>query len=88
MSTQKWFTRSEQQRNRCIRKIKNASLQQNLTEKDVCIEGACPLDPLNLPDNVKKSLWKKAQTLTGDEASMVLSPGSTSDWIVKSASGQ
>lgn len=47
-----------------------------------------PLDVLELPSHVRKSMWEKAQDLSMDETSIVKAPGDQSAYMVKSYSNK
>ena len=104
VSTQKWFTKNEQQCQRCINRFLKADVCIDLPkEDDQFMAGANPLRnedeeqpsprtntlyALRIPADVKDTLWRKGQSLTEDEESMVRSPGSSTDWIIRSSTGK
>ncbi len=103
VSTQKWFTLNNEQRQRCISKFLKAKVcvdEQVMTEviqQALDVPGprnwqpmaeVNPLHSLRLPTDVKETLWNKGQSLAEDEASMVKSPGSATDWVVRSETGK
>lgn len=47
-----------------------------------------PLDILDIPQQLKESIWKKAQDLVADETAIVNAPGEDCAWCVKSYSNK
>ena len=104
VSTQKWFMKNEQQHQRCINTFLKAEVCIDLPkEDDQLMAGANPLQNedeeqpspetnplclLRIPADVKDTLWRKGQSLAEDEESMVRSPGSSTDWIIRSSTGK
>ena len=100
VSPQKWFTQNEQQRQRCIKRFLKAKVCIDLPihgredgqllseDEEQPSSEVNPLHSLRIPADVKDTLWKKGQSLAEDEAAMVRSPGSSTDWIIRSSTGK
>ena len=80
-----WFKISLDQRQRKISRFMKAPVEVSsnrisLTEN--------PINTLNLPENIRDSMWEKAQDLARDETSIVKAPGSENGWMIKSYSNK
>ena len=84
----KWFTMTSDQRAKHIDKFMNAALLEPECESSKSSESntSCPLSVLSLPSHFAVNMWRKAQTLSSSDDAMVLCPGNTSSWMVKSES--
>ena len=83
VSPSKWYKMNAEQRLRKIQKFMKAPVQDNAKQ---AASAHCPLDDLSIPQQLKESLWKKAQDLVDDETAIVQAPGEDCSWCVKSYS--
>jgi len=78
-----WFKMNSDQRQRKISRFMKAAVEVSSNASGVV---ANPLSTLQIPNNLKDSLWEKANDLSVDESAIVKAPGSESAWMVKSYS--
>ena len=76
---------SVDQRQRKISRFMKATVENDSERKRASDN---PLDVLELPSHVRKSMWEKAQDLSMDKLSIVKAPGDQSAYMVKSYSNK
>ena len=76
-----WFKMTHDQRQRKISRFMKAAVDVS-SSRISQIEN--PLNSLDLLENIKDSMWEKAQNLSKDEASIVKAPGSENAWMINS----
>lgn len=81
----KWFKMSNDQRQRKISRFMKATVEN---DSECSRASDNPLDVLELPSHVRKSMWEKAQDLSMNETNIVQAPGDQSAYMVKSYSNK
>ena len=87
VSPSDWCKMTSEQRQRRIVKFMKATVQESDQESSSS-DSVCPLDPLSIPLNLKKPIWKKAKELVEDDTAIVQAPGEDTAWCVKSYSNK
>ena len=87
----KWFKMTEKQRDAKISHFMKVDIRCGDAD---CEEGgshstlSTPLDDLNLPPHLKKTIWTNANSIFDDSNAIVQAPGDSTAYIIKSLSGQ
>lgn len=85
VDSSRWYKMTADQRRRKIERFMRAAVQDH-SEKPGSSD--CPLGTLAIPQQLKESIWKKAQDLVEDETAIVQAPGDGNAWCVKSYSNK
>ena len=78
---------SQQQRENKVNRFMKATLC-SVSSDDNESGSSNPLNELDLPSNVKETVWNRAKALVQDQSAMVPGPGDDSTLMVMSNSGQ
>ena len=66
----------------------NPSIATVHDSSDQLSSSDCPLDTLDIPQQLKENMWKKAQDLARDEEAIVKAPSEDHAWCIKSYSNK
>lgn len=87
----KWFNMTEKQRDNKISHFMKAKVEfgnANSWDEDTRSLQSTPLDSLDLPPHLRKTIWTNANSIFVDNTAIVQAPGDSTAYIVKSLSGQ
>ena len=89
---QRWFKMTEKQRETKISRFMKADVEfGDADNEEECSQSSTlstPLDCLDLPPHLKKTIWTNANSIFGDSDAIVQAPGGSTAYIVKSLTGQ
>ena len=86
---QKWFKMTENQRDTKISHFMKVDIKCDDTEcEEECSQStqSTPLDSLNLPPHLKKTVWTNASSFFDDSNAIAQAPGDSTAYIIKSLS--